>query len=53
MCKTCKGEGGLSIDNEYFYEFIPCPDSHCDFVRDDSDIERLKAEIEKSERMAI
>ncbi|WP_200411391.1 hypothetical protein [Virgibacillus salexigens] len=50
MCKTCNGTGGLAIDNGYFLEFRPCPDSHCDFVRDDSDLERLKARLEQSMR---
>lgn len=49
MCKTCNGKGGLAIDNGFYYEFTPCPDSHCDFVPDDSDLERLKANLKKME----
>ncbi|MFU0790683.1 MAG: Phage protein [Virgibacillus proomii] len=41
-CETCKGTGGLVIDHGYYAEFRPCPDSHCNFVRDDSDLERLQ-----------
>ncbi|MFA1821192.1 hypothetical protein ACDX78_13630 [Virgibacillus oceani] len=53
MCKTCNGTGGLAIDNGYYLQFEPCPDSQCDFVRDDSDIERLKAELNRMEEIAI
>lgn len=49
MCKTCKGQGGLVIQHSYYTEFLKCPDSHCDFVRDDSDIERLQAWLDSLE----
>lgn len=31
MCKTCNNEGGLTLEKEWGIEFVPCPDSHCDF----------------------
>jgi hypothetical protein len=52
MCKTCKGTGGLVIDHGYYAEYRPCPDSHCDFKRDDSDLERLQAWLNSLEGKA-
>lgn len=49
MCKTCKGEGGLAIDNGYWLHFVPCPDTNCDFEYDDSDIKELEERIKASE----
>ncbi|API92687.1 MULTISPECIES: hypothetical protein [unclassified Virgibacillus] len=49
MCKTCKGQGGLVIQHSYYIEFIECPDNQCDFIRDDSDIERLQAWLDSLE----
>jgi hypothetical protein len=49
MCKTCKGTGGLVIQHSFYTEFKPCPDSHCDFKRDDSDLERLRAWLNRLE----
>ncbi|MDY0396805.1 hypothetical protein ACFSMW_14755 [Virgibacillus halophilus] len=31
MCKTCHGEGGLTVQQSWGVEFVPCPDSHCGF----------------------
>lgn len=52
MCKTCNGTGGINIDHGWYVSFNPCPDRHCDFVPDNSDIERLLAELEEKERVS-
>lgn len=49
MCKTCKGTGGIVKDHGYYVEYRPCPDRHCDFKRDDSDLEKLQAWLDSLE----
>ena len=36
MCKTCNGQGGLEIEHKWGIQFKPCPDSHCDFDREEA-----------------
>lgn len=52
MCKTCNNQGGLAIEHKWGIQFEPCPDIHCDFVRDDSDIEQLWERLKESERVS-
>ncbi|GAA0415277.1 hypothetical protein GCM10008934_02770 [Virgibacillus salarius] len=50
MCKTCNNTGGIAYRTSWGIEFKPCPDNHCDFSRDDSDIERLQAWLDSLDR---
>lgn len=42
MCKTCNGEGGLAVTHYWGVEFIPCPDSKCDFDKEKAQKEIFK-----------
>lgn len=51
MCQTCYGKGGLTIRHTWGVEFVYCPDSNCDFDREEAwkktqkTLDRLKREL--------
>lgn len=34
MCMTCHGKGGLTVERSWGAEFVPCPDTNCDFDKE-------------------